>query len=73
MNASIPEQLPQRLLVAIPDDGSPLIAIGTRDHCEFNEYLRRLGVDPEHCAIGHAEHSVYEIAVSWDRTVRIEA
>jgi hypothetical protein len=73
MSDTIPTGLPHRLLVALPNDGSSLIALGTDDYCEFNAHLRRLGHDPEQCLFGHAEPKAYELEIAWDRTVRIEA
>jgi len=71
MSTKIPEQLP-RLLIAFPDDGSPAMALATHDYCEFNAHLRREGLDPDHCTIGHAELAAAEFVVYWDRTVRVE-
>ncbi|MHB8447830.1 MAG: hypothetical protein ACYC9L_03220 [Sulfuricaulis sp.] len=73
MSNNVPEKIPNRLLIAFPDDGSPPIAMATKDHCAFDAHLRREGFDPDHCMIGQAELAAAEFVVSWDRTVRIEA
>ena len=64
-----PLTLPNQMLVAIPDDGSPPLALATQDRCAFAAHLRQLGLDTDHCTIGTVRIAAAQFVISWDRTV----
>jgi hypothetical protein len=71
--AALPCALPARMLIAIPSDGSPPIALATLDRCQFFAHLERAGFDPDHCAIGTADFTGADFMISWARTVHLDA
>lgn len=70
---ALPSALPARMLIAVPDDGSPPIALATMDRCRFYAHLERAGFDPEHCAIGTADFAGADFVIDWARTVHVDA
>jgi hypothetical protein len=70
--SALPSALPARMLMAIPDDGSPPIVLATLDHCELKAHLMRAGIDPEHCAIGTAQFAGADFLIGWANNVHIE-
>lgn len=72
MSSPIADALTRQMLIAIPDDGSPPFALGTKDFFTFNDTLRRAGYDPDHCQIGTASLAAADIHISWDRIEHVD-
>lgn len=60
-------QLDPELLIAVPKDGSPPLAMGTQSLDSFYAVLERMGYHPGNCWIGPARLARASLVGGWEQ------